>query len=115
MTLPMSFGVTALGGGDRLVDQVLELLVAELLGHVLGEQLLLVALLVGEVGAAGLIVQLDGLRAPLAFALEHRELVGLGRRLAAVDALLLERRDERREGRAAALVAGLERRRGVVA
>ena len=114
ITLPMSLGVDGAGGGDALVDQRLELGVAELLRHVALEEPLLVALLVGEVRAAGPVVELDRLGAPLALALEHRELVGLGGLLAAVDALLLERRDERVAGLAASLVARLERRGGVV-
>src|SRR5665647_1393437 len=87
---------------------------AELLGHVRLEEIFFVPLLVGQVLAACLLVQPDGLRAPLALALEHGELVGLGGLVAAVDALLFERRDERRKGLAQPLVARLQGRRGSV-
>ena len=114
ITLPMSLGVTASVAATAFVHQRLELGVGELLGHVALEEPLLVALLVGEVHAAGPLVQLDRLGAPLALALEHGELVRLRGLLAAVDALLLERGDERVERLPEPLVARLERRRGVV-
>ena len=95
ITLPMSLGVTASVAATASSTSSSSSASRELLRHVALEELLLVALLVGEVLAARPVVELDGLGAPLALALEHRELVGLGGLLAAVDALLLERRDER--------------------
>src|SRR5262249_26965376 len=63
-----------------VVDDLLELLLRELLGHELLEHLELVLLRVGLLLTPGRLVRVGGLRPALALALQHLELLLLGER-----------------------------------
>src|SRR6185312_1466378 len=86
-----------------------QLLVGELLGHVLLDDRRLAALAVGEVVAAGVGVGLRGLQAALALALENGGLVAVGLLLRG----LLELVRDQAQSLNALLVTGLQRHGGI--
>ena len=80
MTRPMSRMLVALDLGDDVVDDLLDLLLGHRLGHELLEDLELVLLVLGLLLATGRTECFGGLAAALALALEHLQLLVVGKR-----------------------------------